>query len=280
MRNWYTNRTLLKAAMGIPVSTTGDHATLDDVLETVSRTIDTYLGFHCYPSSGVRDYTARHNDDLYLDAPLTAVDAIQLDPGGDSTYETTMAVTDYYAKPYNATMESPARPWWEIETRPNATTVFPEGITRGVRVKGTWGYFNQTRSTTAVLSATVTTGAITLELTGATSIQPGDTILIGSERMFVERSPVSATGAHTSTIQVQRAVNGTSGFAHASGAAVSVYEYPVISRATLYQAELDYRVKDAPSGFAGGESFSQPVGGGLHPFVRRTLDSFRVPVVI
>lgn len=285
MPNFYTNLTALKSALGIDVSATARHALLTDVMEMVARQIDDYVGFHFYESYGTRLYTPRDTSSLFLDYPLLTVEGIQTSSDGGSTYGSTMTSADYYLSPYNATMEDPPRPYWEIEVRSNATSsgaAFPKGIHRGARITGTWGYFNKTKSTSADLSTAATSNTSTLEITNATALSVGQTIILGTEKMFVTRTPGSSTGVHTSTVDVLRAQNGTTNSTHSATTGILIYEYPIIERAALYQAELDYRTKDAPMGVAGGEPMgTQPSRAiGLHPFTRRMLDMFRMPVAI
>lgn len=59
---------------------------------------------------------------------------------------------------------------------------------------------------------------------------------------------------------------------------------PAIKKACLLQAAMDFRAKDSPMGSVGGRDFTQTfqqsyVSGGLHPFVRRQLDPYRIRVV-
>ena len=58
----------------------------------------------------------------------------------------------------------------------------------------------------------------------------------------------------------------------------------MVDRAALYQCMQDYRAKDfMPAGISGGEPFGTQrptMAGGLHPFVRRSLDVFRKPVAV
>lgn len=103
---------------------------------------------------------------------------------------------------------------------------------------------------------------------------------MGGEKMFVTRTPASASGAHTSTIDVLRAQNGTSAVAHTSATGVTIYEYPIIEQAALTQVQQEYLVRHAPQGYAGGDPYGTQrpqMSGGLHPFVRRLLDPMRKP---
>ena len=291
MANWYIDRDSVKLALQIPASTTGEatgqrglvNQQIDDAIEAISRAFDEYVGYHFYPSSGTRYFTAKDSDCLYLRTPLTALDAIHASSDGGSTYGTTIATGNVYLNPPNATEESPQRPYWEIEIKPNATgDVFPAGLRRGVRVQGTWGYYNALKSTTATLATALNATATTIELNGATALHAGQTILMGGERMFVSQTPASSSSTHSSQITVQRAVNGSSGATHSCATTIDIYDYPIISRAALYQASQDYRAKDAPMGVVGMEPLGTQrfQGGiGLHPFTRRLLDSFRTPVV-
>ena len=275
---WYTNRAAVKAALTIPVTTTGQDAALDAVMESISREIDLYVGFGFAPSSGPRDYTPKHADTLDLDYPLLSIDSLVADHDANASYEVTMTATTYYLTPTNATAETPRRPFWGLDVRQTATAVFPKAIQRGVRITGTWGYYDERRTSSSVLTTSVNSTALTLTLTNASQLSAGHLLLLDSERIQV--TDVSTTAATGTVVGVLRGRNGTSGAAHSSGAIPEVYEFPVVERAALYQAELDYRVKDAPFGMAGGEAFgaqSPQPGGGLHPFTKRLLDQFRVP---
>ena len=274
---WYTNRAALKAALTIPATTTSQDVSLDAVQEAISREIDQYVGFGFAPVSGVRDYTPSNADCQRLDYPLLAVDSVAADNDGDSSYELSITSSCYYLSPYNATAEQPRRPWWELEVRNTATAVFPAGVQRGLRITGTWGYYDERRTSSCVLTTGVNATALTMTFTNASQLSAGHLLLLDGERIQV--TGVSTTNTTGGNVDVLRARNGTSGATHSSGAIPQVYEFPVVERAALYQAELDYRVKDAPMGMAGGDAFGsqRPQGGGLHPFTKRMLDHFRLP---
>lgn len=290
MANWYVTRSQLKQALQLGGSSygsaTGDHAALDSILETVSRHIDEYVGFHFYESSGTRYYTPKHGTILDLDAPLLTVGSIQTSSDAGKNYGSTMTTDDYVLAPYNATEESPPKPFWTVETRDYATSsgaVFPAGMQRGVKIAGTWGYFNKTRSTSADLTGDLASGTTSFAVTNATALSVGMTVKLGDEKMFITRTPASASGAHTSTVDVLRAQNGTTNSTHSGSTGIVIYEYPIIEQAALTQAEQEFTIRHAPQGFSGGGDFGAQrpqVAGGLHPFVRRMLDPFRAPTVI
>lgn len=285
----YIDRDTLKVAMQIPVSTTssGINGLLDGAAETVTRLFDEYVGFGFHPVSGQRFFETSNSYHLNLKTPVLSIDGLVTDAEGNSSYESTITTDRYFLTPHNATLETPSRPYWGIELRRTVTStavtsspILPMNIDRGVRVTGTWGYYNQTRSSSATLATAVTSGATTIQINFATALHVGQSILMGTERMFVTRSPVTSTGAHTSTIDVLRGQDGASNTSHSCATAITIYEYPIIQQAALYQAEQEYRAKDVPLGVAGGQPFGEqrPAGGpGLHPFVRRQLDGFRMP---
>ena len=285
--NWYTHRDVLKESLTIPACTTANHTFLDQVLETVARNIDRHLGFHLYPSSGIRYFRPRQTTYLDLDYPLLNIDAIALDTNADSSYESTLDSTSYYMVPYNATEESPRQPWWaiEIRTRTNASAIFPIRVAQGVRITGTWGYYNERDETTCRPATAMDATQLTMKMTGATNLHPGQTIRVDSEQIFVVANGLSGSDTATTSgiIAVKRAQNGTPGATHSSLSTASIYTYPVVSAAALYQAGMDYRAKDAPLGITGTDpTWNQTVRapGGFHPFVRRLLDeAFRTPRV-
>ena len=280
--NWYVTRDHLKRALDIDASSTARNVLLDAVIEGVSRQVDVYVGFPAYPSCATRDYTARSTTMLSLDWPLLAVDSILGDNDENASYESTIPTSAARLAPYNAAAED--KPYWSIELRPGATAVFPQDVQAGTRIAGRWGYYDNTVAKAALTSDAITATATSFGVVSATALEPGHTILIDSERMFVNRTPTSATASHSSQISVTRAVNGTVAASHTSGAVVSIYEYPIFEAAALYQAEQDYRAQDAPLGYAGAEPFGtqriESAPGGMHPFVRRMLDQFRKPTAI
>ena len=271
--------------MGIEASSTGDHAQLDSVQETVARLIDDYCGFQFFPSSDTRYFTARNSQCLALDTPLLAVDSVRLDLHGDGTsYDTTMTSACYYLEPYNATNQSPPKPYWNLELRQSATMAFPSGDKRAVQIIGTFGYYNKTTSIATIATAN-TSNTTRMEFNNSSLLHPGMTLLAGSERIYVKNNGKSGSDTATSSgsVFVERAVNGTTAATHASGETVYAYEYPVIDQAALTQAEQAYLVRHSPQGYAGGDPYGQQrpqISAGLHPFVRSLLEPFRKPVAL
>ena len=286
MPNYYVHRDLLKSALGLESCATAAHLELDAVLEGVGREIDRHAGFHFYAASGVRYYTPTNSTMLTLDAPLVAVGSIMLDSDNNASYDSTLTTSDYFMLPYNATADSPPRPYWGFELAQNTTASLPKGTRRGAKITGTWGYYNKRTTIASVLSTAMTSAALTGEFSNSSLLHPGQTYLIDNEQIFITRNGKSGSDTATTsgTVGIQRGVNGTSADAHASGATLGLYEYPVVDKAALFQAERDYRARSAPMGFTGGDNFGGQqtisAAAGLHPFTRSAIDQFRAPVTI
>lgn len=268
--HWFTNRTILKDANGIRATATDAHDQLDATIEHVSAMIEDYLGYPVGPMVRTRYLTPRKPSEssrLYLDQPLLAVTTLRTDAQGNASYESTWSTAMYYLAPYDASGDSPPRPYWRIEARDSATSVFPVGITRGVELAGTWGLYDQRKTSTAVLGASGPNATqLTLEVRGASVLHPGQTLRIDTEQIFVqERASSGATGSLT----VLRAQNGSPGASHASLAAIDYYTYPIVERAALYECQRHFLGKDTP----------MTDRGGMHPFTKRSLESLRTPLV-
>jgi len=110
-------------------------------------------------------------------------------------------------------------------------------------------------------------------MTAGHSVEVGHTLRIDDEQFFV-------TAVSTNTLTVTRGVNGSTAATHLNAAVVQAYGYPIVSEACLFQAELHFASKNAPSGISGGGEFATRINAvGLHPFVQRLLVPFRRVVI-
>ncbi len=141
--NGYTTLALLKARLGIATADTADDTTLEAIVAGVSRAIDDYCHRRFYTVTETRYFTAEHSRQLLVD-DLLSVTSLQTDVSADRTYGTTWAATDYDLAPYNAQLESVPQPYWAIEVPFNGTNFFPVGVTKGVKVAGSWGFSSTT----------------------------------------------------------------------------------------------------------------------------------------
>lgn len=214
--NCYASLTEIKAVLGI--SSTTDDTVMLNILEAASRAIDEYCQRHFYAETDTR-YFDGAGTRLWID-DLLSVTTFKKDDDGDATFEDTLATTDYNLYPLNT------YPKWQARISEDSNYAgFALGIDKGVEIDGLWGYGNG-RSATPYSASGITVVAddateTELDVSAEGTIEPGHTILVESEQIYV--SAVSSDG--TKKITVERAVNGTTGAAHATKAA-SIYEYP------------------------------------------------------
>jgi len=199
--NWYTSRESVKRAAGINGS--AKDSIIDGHIEAASRTIDRELGLRegCFiPETKTRYFSWPQDPDvslenrkaiLYLDEGLISVSSITSENG-----DVTLVSGDYLLEPVN---EGP--PYQRIEIDKSAVTTtaaFAAGDTtqRAIAVTGSWGYKATTKAAGALAEADDGTETA-LDVTDASLIDVGDTILIGTEQMFVTAKTALDTTANT-----------------------------------------------------------------------------------
>lgn len=266
MINLYATRAMIKDRLTI--ADTVDDSDIDAALAAVSREIDRYCGRHFYAETRTRYFSARRADRVRVD-DLLSLTSLATDRDNDRLYSDVWTATDYELEPVNAPLESPPEPYLSIYAAPDGDYSFPIGVRRGVKVVGSWGYYQVLETLTPTLAEVLDTSETGVDVSAGSDDHVGYTLLIDSEQMFV-------TARSTNTLTVERGVNGTTAATHASGAAIQRYTYPIVSEACAQQAILFFRGYSAPTGELGSGEFSQQlVAGGLHPFVRQSLESFR-----
>lgn len=114
-----------------------DLQVMAQIIEGVSKQIESLTGRRFYASTETRYYTAEDGDDLEVD-DLLSVTSLSCDEDGDRTYERTWAATDYDLLPENATLDG--RPYTHIHITPRGNYAFPVGIRKGVKIVGSFGY--------------------------------------------------------------------------------------------------------------------------------------------
>lgn len=218
-RGTYATVTQLKAQ--IKITATTDDVILLGMLEAASRWINAHCGRTFYAMTETRYYG---DDDLDFDVPLKlwvddllSITTLKCDSALDGTYSTTLAVTDYNLWPN--------RGYPKLSVILNDETgdyyAWSDGR-RSIQIAGTWGYGDKAgaspwlavASTGTVATASVTT----LAVTNGADFEAGNTILVGTEQMYV----TLVTG---NNLTVVRGVNGTTA-AIQNGAAISKAQYP------------------------------------------------------
>lgn len=211
-RGVYMDLTAAKRALGL--ADTADDTRLLSLLEYASRRIDADTGRKFYTASESRYYTAHWPHVLTVD-DLLSVSAIATDTSGDRTYATVWAASDYELEPANGF------PKWQIYTTPNGANSFITSR-RGVKVTGIFGYGDGSGASPWLASgATVsvgTTSGTALTASSGTPFAVGQTLLVGSEQMYV-------TAVAGTSLTVERGVNGTTAAIQAAVAA-SIAQYP------------------------------------------------------
>jgi len=167
---------------------------------------------------------------------LLSVSTIKLDEDANASFEATLTTSDYVLFPFNE------YPKTYLETTEYGDYGgFATGVKKGVEIVGEWGYgdgesassYTKESTTTASIGATATTINVV-----STNLSMGQTWLIDSEQIYAK----FITG---STARVERAVNGTTGAAHAASSDINVYQYPSdIWEACLNLAVEEYQNRD------------------------------------
>ncbi len=274
MPNSYVSLDALKGAGVLNITGDEHDKRLLAVAETASRAVDRYCNRSFYVLSAAKRFDGTGGPRLLVpDLICVNRDGLRTDEDGNGRPDTVWPTSDFRLLPANADPDSggnPAsRPYTAIEAAGHRVR-FPAG--RGsVRVSGKWGWWRRLRPADRLESAVTGAGETTLELADGSDALAGQTLLIGSEQMYVE-------ARQSNTLTVRRGVNGTARMGHGAGAQVSVFEYPLpVSEAALTLASILWRrggtAYDAPDPARGGSP------AGMDPLAALMLAPFRKPAV-
>lgn len=262
----YLGRDDLKRSLGSTVS--AKDVDLRRALEAVSAEIDDWLHRTFQPYQAELVYSATSGQSLSVD-DLISADSVAMDQDGDRVYEVSLATSDWEAGPANA----PARhqPYQWLDVQPNGRWRFTT-VRRGVKVTGTWGFWQDLAANGARLSSALDATSTSFALASSTALQPQQTILIGSEQIYI--GDISGTTAY-----VERGANGTSATSHTTANAIQVYRYPApVVEACRLQSLRVHKRTDAPLGIvAGGLDVTEGVVQvmRLDPDVEKLIQSYR-----
>ena len=198
----------------------GSDASMLRDIEDASRAFDADCnGRHFYAHKGTRYFRGDGGRTLLLPSDLISVSSLTVDITGDgSTDYTLVEGTDYWLRPESASQHG--APYWQIDLIPWGTQIgeWPKGE-RSIVITGLWGWSYELESTGLTGTVASTDGTtVTANSTAGTLIYPGDVIAIEDEQLYV--SAVSTT-----SLTVQRGVNGTTAAAH-SAKTIYVRRYP------------------------------------------------------
>lgn len=221
MPNSYATLADIKNELGETSTDATRDAILLRMLERASREADQYCLRHFFVASATRYFDVVDPCRVIIDDCLS-ISALTSDSEGDGTFDGTTFTHgdegDYVFWPYNE--------WPKLILVPAASPdyYFCRGE-KTLKAVGTWGYGDGGSATpyrSSGLTGTVatTTGTtLTASADASATIYAGQTILVESEQMYV-------TAVSTTSITVERGVNGTTAAAH-SAAAIYIYKYPL-----------------------------------------------------
>lgn len=280
MPNVYLSLDELKAsavALGLNVNSTAGDARLLGMLDGFSRQVDRYANRQFFVTTGTKFYSGDNTTLLMVD-DLVSVSTLQQDDNWDGTFNLGWTASDYHLGPYNADPTSVyGNPytWIEVNRNSNGSRDLFDRGRRNFLISGTWGYASVTTSVGNVSASLDDTSTSFDYATGTTGkFRVGWTIEVDTEQMFIR----SESGT---SITVTRGVNGSTATVHASGTAISRYEYPEpVVMAVQIQAERVF--KRAQGAFA--SDIGNPESGnfltvraGLDRDVQQLLDPYRKP---
>lgn len=208
--NLYANLGEVKTALRIATSVTTHDAYLLGLIGGASRAVENYCRRHFHTVSEVRYFGVWNTGGVVLDDVLS-VSAIGADSEDDGSFdgEAWVEGVDYVLYPRHKW------PKWHLKPHKN-TYKSLEANDEYLKVTGVWGFGDGTSASpwkSVGSTGTVADGSGTSLTLGTSGVVfAGDTLLIGSEQLYVEE--VSG-----STATVVRGVNGTTAAAHSAAAA-------------------------------------------------------------
>ena len=250
-------------------------------LESISRLIDSRMerssfGSGFGPRTGTNRYDGKGETCLRLRDDLLSVTSVAVRSSTAGSPVAAVETTDYYLR--DAEDGYGSAPYRSIVLHgQGSVTRFGSGF-RVTDVVGVWGNSTETlTSTTTVASGLAADAAALTFVTSATpTIQIGQTLLIGSEAIYV-------TGLSGTTATIVRGANGTTGAVHANASAIAVYRYPrtvVDCTLRLYLRRWKARSAGADGTDGGGDvSFTSAVEG-EDTIIRRTLYGLRLKEMV
>ena len=222
----------LKGILGI--TSTTDDVVMRKILEAASRSIDSYTNRTFATQTATKYFDGACT--LWL-PDLLSITTLKTDEDGDATFENTFDTTDYllYGTGLEDSLNTYPKTRLEINSNTGDYGSFASGVQKGVQIAGVWGYGDGI-SATPYVSDTTTSEALDasetgVDVTSATNLSAGQLILVESEQMYIYS--ISST-----TLTVERGVNGTTAATHDTAKTIYIYQYP----SDIRQACIDLSV--------------------------------------
>ena len=245
--NLYATLTDLKVRLNIAAATTTKDAVLLAYLEAASREVDNLCHRHFYVETATRYFDTKSSFSKLLTDDVLSVTTFTTDSELDGTYDgetwTEGPTNDFILWPWNSW------PKMEVDVSVNGDYSFPKKAERYVKIVGSFGY-GDGKSATPYESSGINIVAddateTELDVSAEGTIKPGHTILVEAEQIYVS----AASSDATKKITVERAVNGTTGLAHATKPA-SIYRYPDLITQAVLIASSDLFNSEGTEGFS------------------------------
>jgi hypothetical protein len=261
---WYVGLATLKDELGLSAASTTHDAKLKRYIARASAYAETVSSRVFYPVTATRYFDVpTKTRSLFLRDDLLSVTSLSDDQGAK-------AASDYFLYPLNQT------PHTRVELLlSNEAWYYDDSPQKAVVIVGDWGYCADYEATTTLSAAITTTTATTFTATDGTLLEVGNTLLIDSERLFV-------SGISSSTITVQRGVNGSTAATHLISTAIYRYVPPAdIVEAVVMLAGCWYAWRSAggiQSQTIGNYSVSYVNGWPVPDTAQSALEGYRRPV--
>ena len=278
MANAYANLKTIKSVSLLDIAGGSHDSRLLELLEDVSRWIDQYCNRHFFSLQTTRVFDVEGGSSRILVPDLVRITALKSDADGDSRFETAWTSGDYRLYPLNAEPTQPwGRPYSRLEVgngaggRTQGRPRFPKGRAT-VQIVGVWGFREELHTSAVVVDGMgIDPSGVQFGVNGGMPFSGGDTLLVGSEQMYV-------IDAGTNMLKVERGVNGTRAARHGAASAIGVFRYPAgVSEACLVQAARLWKRKDMAFGTDSG-AYRAVLNGkfaGLDSDVRQMLSPYR-----
>lgn len=237
---WYTTREAVKAAVKINGATLD--ALIDSYIESASEDIERNLGRRFIPYVATKYfYWPQRTQVQYLRWPqtgdITSYYILKLDEDllsvsaltKDDTDLTAIDSSKFFLEPSNI---GPPYQRIELDISTDAFFSYQNTPQRSIRVTGSWGFSNATKVAGALAVAVSDTTGTSINVTDASLVGVGDTLLIDSEQAFVSgRSALTTTATLSGnpTAAVNDVTIGVS-----NGALVKVGEVILVDSERMY----------------------------------------------